>query len=128
MKWKLKFLACVVAVIVVIMAIMAEAWLRQRHSEPLALEGLPIAGAVVSGFHMPDFLWSGRAWWIEIETQEDLILELDDWSGEIPAGTHTIFSNHDATNTGEYGSRDFWGFPNSLRIQPKRTQDDRNAD
>jgi hypothetical protein len=98
-------------------AVVGDAWIRATQTVELTIAGSPISGAVFSGAYKPDFLWTGRAWWIEVDTDRPLLLTLDDWTGRIPVGNHVIHTNHDHTNTGLYGDRDFWGFPESISIR-----------
>ncbi len=100
-----------------ITAAFGETWLRQTHTTALPINGLPIDGVKASATHTPDFLWQGDAWWIEIETDKPLLLRLDNWSGHIPAGSHKVYSNHDHTNTGQYGGQQSWGLPETVIVQ-----------
>lgn len=118
MKPIAKILASVaVGFVLLLCAALGDARIRRMQVSELAIVGLPIEGAEVSGAHSPDFLWVGRAWWIEIDTTKPLLLTLDDWCGRIPVGVHKVFSNHDHTNTGQYGDKDFWGFPKSVSVR-----------
>ncbi len=94
-----------------------EAYLRQMQEVGMHISGTPIADVDISGTHKPDFLWLGRAWRIEMNTQQPLILTLDHWQGEIPPGKHTIYANHDSTNTGQYNEKSFGGFPASVAVR-----------
>ena len=98
-------------------AVLGDAWIRGTQTAELSIAGTPVDGADISGAYMPDFLWAGRAWWIDIDTDRPLLLTLDEWTGRIPVGVHRVYSNHDHTNTGQYGDGDFWGFPESVSIR-----------
>ena len=106
-----------VAFVIFVCAVIGEAWIRGTQIAELSIAGPPIEGTEISGAYMPDFLWAGRAWWIEIKTDKPLLLNLDEWSGRIPVGVHKVYSNHDQTNTGQYGDGEFWGFPESVSVQ-----------
>jgi hypothetical protein len=98
-------------------AAVTETWVRRTQVAELAIAGVPIEGVNISGAYMPDFLWQGRVWWINIDTDKPLVLTLDGWSGQIPVGVHKVYSNHDHTNTGTYGDRQFWGFPQTVSVR-----------
>ncbi|XZE19585.1 hypothetical protein SH449x_004910 [Pirellulaceae bacterium SH449] len=83
----------------------------------MSIDGLPVSNANVTGTWIPDFLWTGKAWTIVIETNEELELLLDGRVFLIPAGSHEIYSNHDQTNTGQFGNQEFWGYPNKIEIR-----------
>lgn len=105
------------ALLFLVCTVTGDAWIRGTQTSELSIAGTPVDGAEISGAYMPDFLWAGRAWWIEIDTDKPLLLSLDEWSGRIPVGVHKVYSNHDTTNTGQYGGRDFWGFPKSVSVR-----------
>ncbi len=84
----------------------------------MKIQGLPIHNAVVTGDWHPDFLWMGTAWVIHVGSDEGLELILDDRIYRVPQGLHTIFSNHDHTNTGEFGNKEFWGYPKKVQVRP----------
>lgn len=84
----------------------------------MTIGGPPIPNASVSGAWHPDFLWTGKAWSINIVSDNALELRLDDRKYLIPRGTHTVYSNHDHTNTGQFGSQEFWDYPQQADIHP----------
>ncbi|MGL4229872.1 MAG: hypothetical protein ACRDAM_01045 [Casimicrobium sp.] len=98
--------------------IVLDATLRNRFGGPMTIDGLPISNASVTGAWNPDFLWLGRAWSIKVQSDEALELKLDGRTYVIPKGSHTVYSNHDHTNTGEFGAQAFWGYPNNVEIRP----------
>jgi hypothetical protein len=99
-------------------AVFVESSIRSRYREPMSIVGLPINNASVTGTWMPDFLWAGKAWKIDIKSDEDLELILDDKVYIIPKGSHQIHSNHDHTNTGQFGGQEFWGYPENIEVRP----------
>jgi hypothetical protein len=113
MKHIVKILAAGAACVIIVWV---EAALRANQGGSLLIDGLPIEHARVTGKWQPDFLWVGKAWWIDIESEVPLRLRLDEWQGEIPKGTHKIYSNHDGTNTGAFGDTAFSGFPKKVQI------------
>lgn len=98
-------------------AIIADEFVRNRSGGSMKIDGLPIGNANVTGAWKPDFLWMGKAWQIEVQSGVALELKLDGRSYEIPSGLHTIYSNHDHTNTGQFGTVPFWGYPERAEIR-----------
>lgn len=84
----------------------------------MSIDGLPVNNASVTGTWTPDFLWAGKAWRLEIQSDDDLELSLDGKVYIIPKGSHEIYSNHDHTNTGQFGSQKFWGYPETIKVRP----------
>lgn len=107
----------VLAIVLFVCAVKIDVRTRRARAAPMTIAGVPITGVEISGEHMPDFLWQGRAWWIEIDTDRPLLLTLDEWTGRIPVGIHRVYSNHDHTNTHDYGDTQFWGFPKTVSVQ-----------
>ena len=105
--------------------VILEELFRQSRGGDISVAGLPIDGVQVQAKWHPDFLWTGRAWSIQIQTTKDLRLQLDHRSYLIPPGTHHLYSNHDSTNTATYGSSAFWGYPKgvSIALQPQQRKD-----
>lgn len=95
---------------------LADEGIRSIQRETMPVNGLPLPNIKVTAMRKPDFLWAGTAWWIDIETDTPLIIQLDDWQGKVPAGRHKIFSNHDSTNTGEFGKARFWREPKEIKV------------
>ena len=60
----------------------------------------------------------GKAWSIEVCSDEGIELTLDGRIYLIPKGSHTVYSNHDHTNTGEFGAKEFWGCPKKVQVAP----------
>ena len=98
--------------------VFVESSIRSCYAQPMTIGGLPIKNASVTGTWMPDFLWAGKAWRLEIKSEDDLELSLDDKVYIIPKGSHEIYSNHDHTNTGKFGSQEFWGYPVKVEVRP----------
>ena len=118
MKRFLKAVAVAILIfITAISAMLIEHRIRAGQRSSLEISGLPIEGATVKGNHIPDFGWVGRAWWIDIDTEKPLLLRIDDWVGQIPPGSHKIFSNHDATNRADYGEGKILGLPKSILVE-----------
>jgi hypothetical protein len=111
--WKLLLIVVVCALAVVI-----EATVRNRFGGSMKINGAPISNVSVTGVWNPDFLWVGKAWSIKVQSDEALELRLDGRRYVIPKGSHTVYSNHDHTNTGEFGNEAFWGYPESVEIRP----------
>ncbi len=98
-------------------AVGVDAMLRNYFGGPMKIDDLPISNVSVNGTWKPDFLWMGKAWRIEIQSDEALELKLDDRTYVIPKGSHAVYSNHDHTNTGEFGAEAFWGYPSRVEIR-----------
>ena len=99
------------------LAVFIDDAVRSRSGGPIEIDGLPIGNATVTGVWKPDFLWHGKAWKLDVQSEEDLELKLDGQIYVVPSGSHTIYSNHDHTNTGQYGREDFWGYPEDVEIR-----------
>jgi hypothetical protein len=119
---RLKLITTILAVgAIPVTVIFIESAVRSHQGGNLPIDGLPIEKATVTGKWQPDFLWAGKAWWIEVESAVPLHVCIDGWQGKIPTGIHSLYSNHDHTNTGEFGDTEFWGFPKSIRISVIRS-------
>ncbi|MEO0530893.1 MAG: hypothetical protein AAF266_10025 [Planctomycetota bacterium] len=110
--------ACLLAGIFLVSILVADAMVRISAGGAMPINGPPLDGTKVNGQWHPDFLWAGKAWQIEIETTQRVRLSLDDKDYVIPKGAHTLYSNHDHTNTGEYGDGNFWGYPANVTVRP----------
>ncbi len=102
-----------------VFAVFVESGLRGRYGSTMSIDGLPIKNVLVTGTWIPDFMWVGKAWEIEVKTEEDLELTLDGQVYFIPKGSHRIYSNHDSTNTEQFGSRKFSGYPKKVEVRTK---------
>ncbi len=107
-----------IAVAVFVFAVFVESSIRSRYEGSMSIDGLPGNNASATGTWMPDFLWAGKAWKLEIQSDDDLELSLDGKDYIIPKGSHEIYSNHDHTNTGQFGSQEFWGYPEKVEVRP----------
>jgi hypothetical protein len=106
-----------IALAVFVFAVIGESSIRSRYGGSMSIDGLPVNDACVNGTWIPDFLWVGKAWKLEIQSNEDLELNLDGKVYTIPKGSHEIYSNHDHTNTGKFGKQEFWGYPDIVEIR-----------
>jgi len=106
-----------IALALFFVAVIAEISIRSRYGGAMTVHGLPINNVSVTGSWIPDFLWSGKAWHLKIQTDDDLELSLDDKIYIIPKGAHVVYSNHDHTNTGQFGEQDFWGYPEKVEVR-----------
>jgi hypothetical protein len=104
-------------VVVFAFAIGIDALARSYFGGAMKIDGLPINNASVIGVWKPDFFWSGKAWWIDIQSEADLELSLDGRIYMIPKGSHSIYSNHDHTNTPKFGDTAFWGYPMNVAVR-----------
>lgn len=106
-----------VALAIFVLAVFVESSIRSRYAGPMSINGLPINNASVTGTWMPDYLWAGKAWKIAVQSDDGLELSLDGSVYIIPKGSHEIYSNHDHTNTGQFGSQEFWGYPDKIEVR-----------
>lgn len=111
-------LGLVLSLVVAVLAMVVDGMVRSHFGGPMKIEGLPIRNASVTGAWNPDFLWIGKAWRIEVRSDEALELELDGRKYVLPKGSSKIYSNHDSTNTGDFGDEQFWGYPTNVEIHP----------
>ena len=119
MRRKVKFIpGCFLGVVVFIFAFIAYEITRSQFGGPMTIDGLPISNATVTGAWKPDLLWGRKAWWITIQSDEVLELKLDGQRYVVPKGSHTIHANHDYTNTGQFGTEEFSGYPEKVEIRP----------
>lgn len=118
MRTTIKIVAgIVVALAILVFAGLVESSIRSRYGGPMSIDGLPVTNASVTGTWMPDFLWTGKAWKIVIQSDDDLELRLDGRAYIIRKGSHEIYSNHDHTNTGQFGSQEFRGYPDKIEVR-----------
>jgi hypothetical protein len=102
-----------------VVIVLGEAAIRSTQRHPLSIKGPSIPGTTIHGSWGPDFLWMGKAWWIEVDTQTPLVLKLNHrWIGKIPIGKHNIYENHDNTNTEMFGPAAFNSFPDNIEFTP----------
>lgn len=107
--------------------------MRFRHSQSqqrllgnsegqMTIDGLHATNARITGAWTPDFLWAGKAWKTNVESDKGVELILDGRNYRVPAGSHELYSNHNETNTGEFGNEDFWGYPEEVKVRPLANQ------
>jgi hypothetical protein len=104
-------------IVVLVFAISIDEMLRNHFGGSMKIDGVPISNVSVAGAWKPDFLWEGKAWRIELRSDVDVELKLDGRAYVIPKGSHTVYSNHDHTNTGEFGNEAFWAYPKNVEIR-----------
>lgn len=110
-------LGVLLGIVLLALVIVVDSAARSRLGGPMKIEGLPISNSSVMGTWKPDFLWTGRAWRIDVQSDENLELQLDGRKYVVPKGFHTVYSNHDHTNTKQYGDQEFWGYPERVEIR-----------
>ena len=95
-----------------------------RSSQISVMENIlnPYSDVKASGYWHPDFLWTRRSWWIEIESSHPVVLRLDEWEGTIEEGNHRVFSNHDDMNTNEFSEKSFWGYPSEVSVEKVKSR------
>jgi|GEM_PF-1530820 len=118
MRTKIKIVAgLAVALAIFVFAVFVESSIRNRYAGPMSINGLPINNASVTGMWMQDFLWADKAWKIAVQSDDGLELRLDGSVYIIPKGSREIYSNHDHTNTGQFGSQEFCGYTNEIEVR-----------
>ncbi len=113
------------AILVFVLGIFAESYIRSlaRKPIPILLEGA--LGANVVAHVQPDFLWAGEAWWIEVKCETPVLIDLDgEWKALIPPGSNKIYSNHDVNNTTRFSSNRWWKTPSRVTVTESRPQPD----
>ncbi len=91
--------------------VFVETSIRAAKTESIPVDSTLAPDVTITASRMPYFLWVGTAWWIDYDSPVPFDLDIGSGSmSQVPAGTHTIYSNHDHSNLDEYGlslSRDF---------------------
>ena len=92
-----------ISILLFIVAVVSESAIRVLQQQNLTFEIENSENLVVTGVSMPDFLFSGTAWWLDINTDRPVILEINNlYLCSFPAGTTRLHYNHDTTNISEY--------------------------
>lgn len=100
-----------------VLACLAECGIRAIFREEIPVVRSSESDVVLSAYHQPDFLWMGTAWWISYETDLPFSIDLGDGNSVVlPAGKHSIFSNHDFSNTRDYGIKFKGDYPDTIAI------------
>ena len=75
---------------------------------------------LTGGVSMPDFLFLGTAWWLDINTDRPVILEINNlYQCSFPAGITRLHYNHDTTNISEYTDDLYNGnLPLNITLKP----------
>ncbi len=109
----------VIFCILFLAATFIEVSLRARGKESILVENFAIPHAKVTAERMPDFLWVGTEWWINIDSPIPLELELDSIATAIiPSGVHNISMDHDYNNLSDYGLNFRGDFPSKIIVRP----------
>ena len=92
-----------ISILLFIVAVVSESAIRVLQQQNLTFEIDNSENLVVTGVSMPDFLFSGTAWWLDINTDRPVILEINNlYQCSFPAGITRLHYNHDTTNISEY--------------------------
>ena len=92
-----------ISILLFIVAVVSESAIRVLQQQNLTFEIENSENLVVTGVSMPDFLFSGTAWWLDINTDRPVILEINNlYQCSFPAGITRLHYNHDTTNISEY--------------------------
>ena len=110
-RWTKGILLVLVFCGLFVAGVFVEMSLRAAKTESIPVDSMLAPDVTITASRMPDFLWIGTAWWINYESPVPFDLDIGSGSSfSVPAGTHTIYSNHDHSNLDDYGlslSRDF---------------------
>ena len=109
-----------VSILLFIVAVVSESAIRVLQQQNLTFEIENSENLVVTGVSMPDFLFSGTAWWLDINTDRPVILEINNlYQCSFPAGTTRLHYNHDTTNISEYTDDLYNGnLPFNITLKP----------
>ena len=83
-----------------VIAVVAEEAARLPFGGTMTIHGPRISNATVTGEWRPDFLWMGKAWSIDVCSDEGIELTLVGGVFLIRKGNHTVYSKHDHRKTG----------------------------
>ena len=109
-----------ISILLFIVAVVSESAIRLQQQQNLTFEIENSENLVVTGVSMPDFLFSGNAWWLDINTDRPVILEINNlYQCSFPAGTTRLHYNHDTTNISEYTDGLYNGsLPSNITLKP----------
>ena len=109
-----------ISILLFIVAVVSESAIRVQQQQNLTFEIDNSENLVVTGVSMPDFLFSGTAWWLDINTDRPVILEINNlYQCSFPAGTTRLHYNHDTTNISEYTDDLYNGnLPLNITLKP----------
>ena len=109
-----------ISILLFIVAVVSESAIRVLQQQNLTFEIDNSENLVVTGVSMPDFLFSGTAWWLDINTDRPVILEINNlYQCSFPAGITRLHYNHDTTNISEYTDDPYNGnLPLNITLKP----------
>ena len=109
-----------ISILLFIVAVVSESAIRVLQQQNLTFEIENSENLVVTGVSMPDFLFSGNAWWLDINTDRPVILEINNlYQCSFPAGITRHHYNHDTTNISEYTDDLYNGnLPLNITLKP----------
>ena len=122
--WYIKDLKVIItisiSILLFIVAVVSESAIRVLQQQNLTFEIENSENLVVTGVSMPDFLFSGTAWWLDINTDRPVILEINNlYQCSFPAGITRLHYNHDTTNISEYTDDLYNGnLPLNITLKP----------
>jgi len=109
-----------ISILLFIVAVVSESAIRVLQQQNLTFEIENSENLLVTGVSMPDFLFSGTAWWLDINTDRPVILEINNlYQCSFPAGITRLHYNHDTTNISEYTDDLYNGnLPLNITLKP----------
>ena len=109
-----------ISILLFIVAVVSESAIRVLQQQNLTFEIENSENLVVTGVSMPDFLFSGTAWWLDINTDRPVILEINNlYQCSFPAGITRLHYNHDTTNISEFTDDLYNGnLPLNITLKP----------
>lgn len=109
-----------ISILLFIVAVVSESAIRVLQQQNLTFEIENSENLLVTGVSMPDFLFLGTAWWLDINTDRPVILEINNlYQCSFPAGITRLHYNHDTTNISEYTDDLYNGnLPLNITLKP----------
>ncbi|MCD4652695.1 hypothetical protein K8T06_02035 [bacterium] len=115
----IRITASILGVIIVFVAgAFVESYMRTLARKPIPVTIESTVTAQIEAYVQPDFLWIGESWWIKITADIPILLDVDgEWNALLPAGTNTLYSNHDVNNTTEFSSKRWRRTPSTITLK-----------
>jgi hypothetical protein len=85
---------CAAIMLAFVLGVIGEGGIRSLAVRPLPVLIAIDVKAEVSANVRPDFLWSGKAWIVSINSEGPVSIDFDGrWKAIVPAGKHRIYHN-----------------------------------
>ena len=97
-----------------------EAWIRSLARKPIVFVFQDNLKVAAEGYVVPDFLWLGKAWWVDVSSDTPITLDFDRrWTANTPVGKHQIRHSHDGNNTTDYSKARWWEAPTIVTVSKR---------